>query len=209
MNGVWKTLNEGPVSQQEIDPASVQLRAGQKFHHAGENGVPYFRLRVDAMPNGDLYPVMSTPDATSVLPVVMNDEGDVIGAFFLFQKRPETADISVKATGTYCNKGEIRVTAALRALRTKIGVTACTTSLISVGESYGYGDQYNFSVSCFVVKDYEVDTNIALPEGCTRVYLNIREMAKIHHRNGFFGDETIHLVATLLLRNACPDIFEW
>ncbi len=209
MSDNWNTLNEGLPSQQTVGVNSVQLKEGDEFHHKGVNGVPYFRLQVKAMPNRDLYPVMSTSDACSVLPVVMDDKNNVIGAWFLFQSRPETDGVSIKAVGSYCNMGETRVDATLRSLRTKIGVEALAQNLIPSGESYGYGDQYNFPVSCFILKDYEIDLDFALPKGCTRVYMSIREMAEVHHRNGFFGDETIHLVATLLLRNQYPDLFGW
>jgi hypothetical protein len=202
-------LDRRSPTQQNVDADSVPLISGQKFHHTGRNGVPYFRLWVHEMENGDLYPVMSTPDAVAVVPVVTDASGKVIGVFLLHQRRPETEGISIKATGSYCNKDESRIDAALRALHSKLGIIAKVEDFLECGESYGYGDQYNFPVSCFVVKNHAIDPIATLPQGCSRVFTTIDELAQIHRRNGFFGDETIHLIATIMLRNAVPGIYEW
>ncbi len=201
------TTREFPTEQTVIE-GSVQLQAGQKFHHRGGNGVPYFRLEVKGMPNGDLYPVMSTPDAASVLPLVLDEQGKVLGVYMLVQKRPETEGVVIKVTGNYCNLGESRVDGAIRSLK-KIGIVASKEDLIECGELYGYGDQYNFPVSCFVLKKYKVHPDTQLPEGCMSKFMTLSELATVHARNGLFGDETAHLLLTVMMRNQFPDLYSW
>ncbi len=188
--------------EQVVDSDSVQLVANQKFHHLGKNGVPYFRLRVQRLPNGDVYPMISTPDAASVLPVECDAAGLIVGAHFLCQERPESEGVITKAVGGYCNLGETREEAAIRTLRAKMGIVTEVKDLIPCGEAYGYGDQYRFPVSCYVSKAFFVDQDAVLGSGCKRRFMTIKEVADTHRKNRFFSDDTVHLIATIMLRNA-------
>lgn len=150
---------------------STQLVAGQKFHHQGANGVVYFQLNVVEMSNGSLYPMMRTAKACNVLPIEMNAEGDVVAAYFLSQKgREETKDnaVALKAAGSFCNVNETGSEGALRSLDKKLGMKGLPEDLIFVGESYGFGDQFQFPIDLFVIKQFTLAEHPVLG-GCERV----------------------------------------
>ncbi|QQR64935.1 hypothetical protein IPH92_05295 [Candidatus Kaiserbacteria bacterium] len=190
---------------------STQLIAGQKFHHQGENGVVYFQLNVVEMSNGSLYPMTRSANACNVLPLEMNEEGEIIAAYFLSQKgREETKDnaVALKAVGSFCNVGESGAEGALRSLDTKLGMKGLPEDLIFVGQSYGFGDQFQFPIDLFVIKQFTLAENPVLG-GCERVRMTIEDIAIAQKNRTFFNSETIDLIATVLLRNQCRDIYEW
>jgi len=195
----------------DISPDSVQLSAGQKFHHQGDNGVIYFRLNVVEMSNGSLYPMMRTASACNVLPLEMNEEGEIIAAYFLLQKgREETKNnaVALKTAGSFCNVGESGSEGALRSLDTKLGMKGLPEDLIFVGQSYGFGDQFQFPIDLFVIKQFTLLEH-SLLGGCERVRMTIQDIAIAQKNRAFFNSETIDLIATVLLRNQYRDTYLW
>lgn len=195
----------------DISPDSVQLSAGQKFHHQGDNGVVYFKLHVASMSNGSLYPMMCTASACNVLPLEINEEGEIIAAYFLLQKgREETKNNAVvlKTAGSFCNVGESGSEGALRSLDTKLGMKGLPEDLIFVGQSYGFGDQFQFPIDLFVIKQFTLSEH-SLLGGCERVRMTIEDIAIAQKNRAFFNSETIDLIATVLLRNQYRDTYLW
>lgn len=195
----------------DISPDSVQLSAGQKFHYQGDNGVIYFRLNVVEKPDGSLYPMTMTAHACNVLPIEVNEEGEIIAAYFLMQKgRPEmgVTSVALKATGAFLRVGESEDDGVLRTLKDRIGIEAVKKNLIFLGRSYGFGNQFQFPIDLFVVKDFTL-TDTPLMEGCERVRMTISDIAVAQKDRIFFGSETIDLIATIMLRNANRGAYDW
>lgn len=198
-------------SSNQATTDSTQLVAGQKLHHQGENGVLYFQLNVVEMSNGSLYPMMRTAKACNVLPIEMNAEGEIIAAYFLSQKgREETKDnaVALKAAGSFCNVDETGSEGVLRSLDKKLGMKGLAEDLIFVGESYGFGDQFQFPIDLFVIKQFTLGEHPVL-NGCERVRMTIEDIAIAQKNRAFFNSETIDLIATVLLRNHCRDTYAW
>ena len=207
-------MNETPENVKNsdyLDPDSVQLRAGEKFHHQGSNGVVYFRLNVAAMADGSVYPMTTTARACNVLPIELNQSGEVIAAYFLSQRgREEMKDgaVALKAVGSFCNVQESSHEGALRSLQKKLGMTCSEDDLVFVGQSYGFGDQFRFPIDLFITKNYMLLDEVLSP-GCVRIRMTLKDIARAQKERLFFNSETIDIIATVLLRNTSRDLYDW
>jgi hypothetical protein len=195
----------------DISPDSVQLSAGQKFHHTGSNGVTYFKLNVVLMADGSLYPMTTTARACNVLPVECDHSGKIIAVYFLAQKgRDEMKDdaTALKAVGSFCNVNESSHEGAIRSLEGKLGMNCLKKDLIFVGCSYGFGNQFCFPIDLFITKNYMLRDQVP-SFGCERIRMTLEDIARAQKERLFFNSETIDMIATILLRNNCRDIYDW
>ncbi len=189
---------------------SQQLIPGQRFHHRGGNGVTYFSLHVQEIADGSIYPTTKTAPAANAIPVECDEHGAVVACYFLMQGgRPEVGEHSVlKSVGSFCAVDELPVHTSLRSLHDKLGIVAHESDMIPAGISYGYGPQFQFPISLFILKKFTLLENIPTPH-CSRVRMTISEIGEAQAKRKFFNSETIDLVATILLRNASRETFGW
>lgn len=193
-----------PFPHDGVDPDSVQLQPGQKFHHIGGPGIPYFRMEVIEDPkNGDIYPTMTTPPAAVALPVKRNKSGMITSVFLLKQSgrgEVKDGDAVIKAVGSYCNPEERPVDAAIRSLRDKLHIDAMLPNLTHYGKTPGFGPQYQFPVEMYLVEDFELNGE-PLPPEYECVEVNINDVARLMVTQSVFDDATHQILGVVLARN--------
>jgi len=206
-------MNDVPREQRSnvIPDHSVPLISGQRFHHQGANGVVYFKLSVEEMEDGSLFPMTETALACNILPIELDDTGSVVAGYFLSQKgRPEMGleKAVLKTAGSFCNKDESTQKNAIRSLHDKLGIEGVQGNLIFTGTSYGFGAQFRFPIDLYLIKDFTLLDRIPM-DGCTRVRMTLDDIANAQKNRTFFNSESIDLIATILLRNGSRDTFSW
>jgi ADP-ribose pyrophosphatase YjhB (NUDIX family) len=203
--------SESQSGAHDVPEGSKQLQPGDKFHYHAPNGITYFRLEMVEKNDGSQFPMMSTAPACAALPVELDSSGDVIAVHLLEQAgRPEMGgdSVALKAVGAFCNVGESSHAAAIRCLDTRLGIQVDEKSLIHIGHANGFGDQYRFPIDLFILTTYEKKEEIPT-EGCTRVRMTLKALAVAERDRKFFNDETIDLIAYILLRNQFRDEYSW
>ncbi len=151
-----------------------------------------------------------TAPACNIVPIECAAEGNVVGLYLMKQAgRPEMGEaVALKSVGSFCKAGESTRACALRSLRDKVALGMSDEDLIFCGQSYGFGPQFKFPIDLYVTKVFhELDAPVM--EGCERVRMAIGEIAEMHRDRKFFNSETIDIIATILLRNACREKFGW
>jgi ADP-ribose pyrophosphatase YjhB (NUDIX family) len=199
---------------QAIPDGSVLLQTGMNYHYDVQMGdnrtLPILRLQTEEK-GGKIYPMFRSTDACTVLPVQLDTLRRVRGVWLLEQGgRPEMGQASVlKTVGAFCFQGESRADAAVRTLREKGGIVTDTDALIEVGETPGFGPQFQFPISHYILLNPVIDLTLPLQAGCRLMYYRPRELAELLVKRMFQFDDTIDIVGTFLASINLPHLRKW